>query len=253
MGELKLPKGSAFACNLLHSEDDYIYLNKGGGGGSARYDLVMATDAWNDCRHTGKDSPCIKIYNNGDANNPLEKWQAFKIRCVGNTVVAPGVKSSTNVITFQRSLDNFVALTRFQLEQTPQTTMYPLWRDGGKTINFRGAKVSVNSNTCSSNKFLCSFKPDASKCKGVSSACRAHLEMKLPKGASFACNLLHWEDDAVYVNGKKDARYDLIMATDGGNDCHNTGSDSPCVKIFNDGVNGDAMRTWQGFVVRCEA
>ena len=81
-------------------------------------------------------------------------------------------------------------------------------------------------------------------------------------GGSFCwmCEL-HNEDDAVYhsgLSGGGQAKYDLQLATDGGNDCPNrldgnanlpAGTD--CVEIKNAGIAGDAMATWASYKLYC--
>ena len=75
------------------------------------------------------------------------------------------------------------------------------------------------------------------------------------------CQILHNEDDAVYhsgLSGGGKAKYDLQLATDGGNDCPsrlngkaNLPSGTQCVEIKNAGVAEDAMAVWASYQLYC--
>ena len=130
-------------------------------------------------------------------------------------------------------------------EKRPITT-YSFYKDGNGKIVFSAYGFSeyesINGCRGSGDKKVCLYQDPGTHI--------AHLEFAIPKGSSIRCNLLHNEDDAVYMSGSRTS-YKFLMATDGGNNCGQTGTGQPCIKIANDGAAAGFMQGWASLVVQC--
>jgi hypothetical protein len=130
-------------------------------------------------------------------------------------------------------------------ERRPIST-YSFYKDGNGEIVFDayGFREYESINGCSGtgDQKVCLYEDPATHI--------AHLEFAMPAGSSIKCNLLHNEDDAVYMSGSRTS-YKFLMATDGGNNCAQTGTGLPCVKIANDGAASGFMQNWASLTVQC--
>merc|ERR1711865_33004 len=179
---------------------------------------------------------CVKIYNNGASTDFINAWQAFAVQCVGTTLADFTIAASGSYVTDEPKVNTAVTAINSALGTTKKYQLYDFSRDGGSTIHFGGSTLTKNANTCTTPAAglkWCTYDKNQG-------STYAHMEFALPAGASIKCQLLHNEDDIVYKSGTS-AQYQLVMATDGGNNCQATGAST------------DFINAWQAFVVSCMA